>query len=215
MIGFPQPETDLSAPWRLFVALPLPERVREELETARSEPRRALSSVAVRWTRREQFHLTLRFLGNVDAGWVGGLTDALRYACSEFSPLKLRAERLGFFPNPRRPRVFWVGVQDEEDRLPRLQHAVEKAVSDFTSEPGEERFTGHVTLGRIKFISKAKAEALAAWALNSTNRCFGQWTADQIELIRSELTSSGSNYTTLATLPLAASGLAGQSDALE
>lgn len=193
-----------SQAYRLFVALPLPEKIKDEIEKAQAELRRALSEGCIRWARRDQFHLTLKFLGNVETQRMEELTHALRRACENFSPLKLRAEQIGFFPDARRPRVIWVGVNDEQEQLPLLQRAIEISVQEFTEEKSEDKFSGHVTLGRAKKIQRREAEILAKLAADMAQRFFGEWTADKVELIRSELSSGGARYTTLAAIPLAA-----------
>ena len=101
------------ATFRLFIAVTIPEEIKAKIEEAQAELRRALPAHGVRWTRREQFHLTLRFLGDVDAARVEPLGEAIRAVCRGFGPLHLRAERVGFFPDLRYPRVVWVGVQDQ------------------------------------------------------------------------------------------------------
>src|ERR1017187_6677705 len=118
---------DDSERFRLFIAVTLPEEVKAKIEAAQAELRRALPGPGVCWTRREQFHLTLKFLGEVDAARVQPLEEAIRTACRGFSALPLRAERVGFFPDLRYPRVVWAGVRDETDQLPRLQQAVDAA----------------------------------------------------------------------------------------
>src|SRR4051812_30141329 len=90
---------------RLFVAISLPNGVKDEIEKAQKEMRDALPGNFMRWTNREQFHLTLKFLGNVASSRVAELTEILREACGQFSALRLRAERIGFFPDARFPRV--------------------------------------------------------------------------------------------------------------
>jgi 2'-5' RNA ligase len=189
--------------FRLFIALTMPEDVKTEIEKAQAELRRALPKDCVRWTKREQFHLTLKFLGNVDAQRFEPLADAVRGACQGFAALDLRAERIGFFPDLRLPRVVWAGVRDQREQLPRLQRAVEASTRDFSAEESSERFTGHVTLGRIKAIRRPEAEALAKVASGLAARFFGAWTADKIEIIRSQLSPDGARHTTLATVPLA------------
>src|ERR1039457_124364 len=129
--------------FRLFIAVAIPEEVKAKIEAAQAELRRALPGPGVRWTRREQFHLTLKFLGDVDAARVQPLEEAIRAACRGFSALPLRAERVGFFPDLRYPRVAWVGVQDQAEQWPRLHQTVEAATKGFTTEEKEERFTGH------------------------------------------------------------------------
>ena len=120
--------------FRLFVAVAVPEDVKAKMEAAQAELRRVLPERSVRWARREQFHLTLRFLGDVEAARVEALAEAIRAACRGFGALHLRAERVGFFPDLRYPRVVWVGVQDQAEQLPRLQQAVEAATAGFTTQ---------------------------------------------------------------------------------
>jgi 2'-5' RNA ligase len=193
---------DESEQFRLFVAVALPEGVKDRIQDAQAELRRVLPGSNVRWSRREQFHLTLRFLGDVEAGRVEALGEALRGACRGFPPLRLRAEGIGCFPDVRRPRVLWAGVLDETQQLGRLQAAVEHASHEFTTEEKEEHFTGHVTLARIKGINRNEAESLAQAAAGVKNRPFGEWTAYKIELVRSELLPQGARHTSVAEMAL-------------
>jgi 2'-5' RNA ligase len=188
--------------YRLFVAISLPEEVKDEIEKAQTELRRALPGDCVRWAKREQFHLTLKFLGNVAVNRTEALVGSVREACGHFSVLPLRAERIGFFPHAKSPRVVWVGVNDRDNVLPELQAAIESAVADFAVEKPEGKFAGHVTLGRVKLIKRPQAEILSALALDLAEKVFGDWTAGKVEIIRSELLPSGARYTTLAGIPL-------------
>ena len=202
---------------RLFVAISPPEEVKDQIEKAQQRLRGALPGNIVRWTKREQFHLTLKFLGNVAETHVNELAEVLRTACQCAGALRLRAERIGFFPGARMPRVLWVGVHDERDLLPPLQQIIEQRVEHFTaasetpavpaaSSPAgrrrsqEKAFIGHITLGRIERIRRSEAETLAKAASDIADPFFGEWTASHVELIRSELLSGGSRYTTLAEI---------------
>ncbi len=187
---------------RLFVAISLPDPVKDEIEKAQRHLRSAFPGKSVRWTKREQFHLTLKFLGNVRQTRVSELISALREACMPLSELQVRVEGMGFFPDARFPRVLWVGVRDRKNLLFRLHEVVEAGVSRVTGERPDERFTAHVTLGRIERIRRQDTETLAELVAPISKLSFGEWTANKIELIRSQLSSSGSRYTTLATIPL-------------
>jgi RNA 2',3'-cyclic 3'-phosphodiesterase len=189
--------------FRLFVAIPVPDAVREEMLRVQRELQPLAPRRVIRWTRPDQFHLTLRFLGDVSSDRVTDLQDSLRAACSAAAPLHLRAQGVGFFPNARSPRVLWIGVNDAESRLGDLQRGVEAAVQRFTAEPGGERFAGHLTLGRFKQFGRLDIKALTAHAETLKTRMFGEWTTPGIELIRSELSPIGAHYTTLATFLLA------------
>jgi 2'-5' RNA ligase len=195
--------------WRLFVAVSVPEAVKDEIEMVRKEMR-ALPGEFVRWTKRDQFHLTLKFLGSVAQSRVPELTDVLHEACRPFNAMRLRAEGIGFFPNLRCPRVAWVGVRDGQNVLPQLQARIESSLDPFSEtrsgtvklRRSDELFVGHVTLSRIRGAKKEIAEVWERVAQRMNGRFFGEWTADKVELIRSELSSNGSRYTTVAEFPL-------------
>jgi 2'-5' RNA ligase len=188
--------------YRLFIALPVPEAVKVEIEQAQARLRAAVTEKSVRWTTREQFHLTLKFLGSVASDRVDALIRSVAGATNSLQPLALRAGRVGFFPNARRPRVIWVGVQDEHNLLAMLQGKLEEATRDFTKEEPEERFVGHVTIGRAKEIDRRDAEALSRIAGDLTGTTFGKWKADKLEIMRSQLSPKGATHTCLAAIPL-------------
>jgi 2'-5' RNA ligase len=189
--------------YRLFVAVMIPDDVKVKMEAAQADLRQVLPDRNVRWAPREQFHLTLRFLGDVEAAKVEALAETMRTACAGFGVLQLRAERIGCFPGRGYPRIVWVGVRDEAEQLPRLQQVVQAATEGVTTEPKEERFTGHLTLARIKGIKRPEAEALGKAAMGMADMLFGQWTAYQIELMRSELLPQGARHSSLASIALA------------
>jgi 2'-5' RNA ligase len=189
---------------RLFVAIVLPETVRDEILRVQGELQPLVPREAARWSRPDQFHLTLRFLGNVPAVAVGGLMQSVEAVCRNASPLALSAKGIGFFPNPRSPRVIWAGIHDDSGRLVDLQQRLEMAVSPFNSEPGKTNFTGHVTLGRLKKPGQGEVRALAVRAQSLAAQMFGNWTAHEVVIIRSELFSPGARHTLLAAFHLGA-----------
>ena len=187
---------------RLFVALRVPGAVQREIGKAQTELRRALTPGAASWTREEQFHLTLRFLGDVDASRVGELTEALRGACGGFAPMKLCAKQIGFFPNARAPRVLWVGIQDAAGNLPALQMAIVRATAEFGSQPDGKKFAAHITLARLKPLNPSEAATLAAAVDEYAAKVFGEWETATVDLMRSELLRDGARHTLVASLPL-------------
>src|SRR5262249_26861707 len=110
---------------RLFVALAAPEAVKSEIGVAQNELREALPDGSFRWTWPEPFHLTLRFYVNVAADRIDALNIKLRLICRDFAPLKVRAERIGFFPERGFPRVIWVSVCDEHQQLVQLHRCIQ------------------------------------------------------------------------------------------
>jgi 2'-5' RNA ligase len=187
---------------RLFIAIALPDPIRQAIEKAQDDLRAALPTKSIRWTRSDQFHLTMRFLGGVETQRVDRLDEAVRSACAGAGVLRLRAAGIGVFPGPRRPRVVWTGVGDRDQRLAKLQRSIEAATSAFTDEPPQDKFTGHITLARCRDINRAEASTLAALVEAMEHRSFGEWNADGVDIIRSQPTPQGSRYTTLATIGL-------------
>jgi 2'-5' RNA ligase len=187
---------------RLFIALSVPPDVREKIKGAQEELRHALLHARIRWTQVEQFHLTLRFLGDVEAQRWRSLCESFATACRRFAPLKLRAAGLGCFPNARRPRVIWVGIEDATGRLAELQRMIQAATQDFTVEEAEPNFSGHVTLGRIKEIHRKETEVLARAIADAAQKSWGEWTAQHVEIFRSELSADGAKHVLAASVGL-------------
>jgi 2'-5' RNA ligase len=183
---------------RLFIAISVPEEIRMEIGRTQDELRRMVPADCARWTKPDQFHLTLRFLGDVPVESVTALKEAVNAVCGGDPALRLRAQGVGFFPNARSPRVVWAGVNDGEGRLVDLQRRIEGAVRQFAEEAGTERFAGHVTLGRFRHLKQHEIEKLAAQALTVKDRVFGEWTAEGVEIYRSELAPTGARHTCLA-----------------
>jgi 2'-5' RNA ligase len=188
---------------RLFVAIPVPEPVRDEIAVAQRELQSLAPRGVVRWTKPEQMHLTLKFLGGVPADRFEDLKESVQKVCAGRPSLRLRAKGIGFFPNARSPRVIWAGVGDEEERLADLQREIESAVRPFAAEPGAENFVGHLTLGRFKDARRREIEQLVNLAQAMGDRRFGEWMAREIEIVRSELFPAGARHTLLAAFPLA------------
>jgi 2'-5' RNA ligase len=187
---------------RTFVAIAVPEEVRTQLLAAQHDLLTVLPRQAAAWSKPDNMHLTLRFLGNVAAARVLELTNKLRPALTGFGALELICERLGCFPDLRFPRVVWAWVHDEAERLPQLQLQIDAAVREFAEQPAESRFVGHVTLARPKQIKRPEAERLARFVEGAVGRTFGRWQAKEVILMRSELSSAGSKYEELARFPL-------------
>lgn len=189
---------------RVFIAIAVPDLIKEQIKTTQDRLCTGFNRRSVRWTNPDHFHLTLRFLGRVEAGSVASLVDTLRTVCQSVRPLQLRAKGVGFFPSSRAPRVIWVGVHESEERLASFQQTVQRASLGFTSEPAEERFSGHITLGRTKRLSRNETTTLARTAERYSGTTFGEWRAHEVHVMRSQLSAVGAVHSLLAAVPLCA-----------
>ena len=172
------------------------------LERAKRELQTALPRAAVRWVAAEQMHLTMKFLGDIETDQIGPLTGALRAACGGCPVLELCASGLCCFPDLRFPRVLCAAVEDPHRELKRLHSAICTAVSPFVSPEPDKPFTAHITLGRIKRISKPEVRIVSSIVSRMATSMFGGWTARSIELMRSELSAQGPTHTCLAQISL-------------
>ncbi len=133
---------------RTFIAIPLPTGVRDKLEPILAEFR-SLSS-AVRWTKTENLHLTLKFVGGISPAPMEELTLRLHETLAHTPRFRLRLDGYGAFPNLRRPRVFWSAVRGAVRELQVAQGRVELACIQ-ARVPGELKpFVPHLTLGRVR-----------------------------------------------------------------
>jgi RNA 2',3'-cyclic 3'-phosphodiesterase len=187
---------------RVFVALPVPSEVRDELCHAQAELQAGLEGEGVRWVRSEHMHLTIKFLGNIDDKKVEDVIAMTTSACAALAPVQLRSEGFGFFPENRLPRVIWASVHDETQQLARLEEAITAAVGRFAIDENEKAFSAHLTLGRIRDMRASAIRFLVDTARGMGDWKFGKWTAGMVEIIRSEMNANGLQYITLAEIPL-------------
>ncbi len=147
-----QPLPSPNRPFRCFVGLPLPESWQAGLLHATRRLAEVLSS-RISWTQPGNWHLTLKFLGNVDAAQLPAVVEALRGV--RFASFTLTAGQAGSFPGlgPRPgppPRVLWLGLALGGEQCVRLAADVEQALLSLGFAPEARPFSAHLTLGRVK-----------------------------------------------------------------
>ncbi len=190
--------------YRLFVAVGIPERIKRELAAAQAEMQKTISKTGVTWTRLEQVHVTLKFLGNVPAGKVDPIKEQLARALSNASAFELRAEQVGAFPDARFPRVLWAGITDIHGTLEQIHQTVEITLRQFTTQDEEKSFQPHATLGRIKHLTTHDRKLLSELLSKMSKQSFGEWRVNTIELMRSQLSSEGAVHSCIAPFELTA-----------
>jgi len=184
---------------RAFLAIEPPEDILQSLSRLQEKLKREIGG-RISWTKPQGQHLTLKFFGDISAEDVNNICTAVKNRIASGSSLNLKIEKLGVFPDARRPRVLWCGVTGDGEKLSVLQKKLE---ADFEGIgfPAENRpFRLHLTLGRIKEphgltgISEAltKHNAFAA----------GKFECKELILFQSKLLPQGAVYTKLAEFTL-------------
>lgn len=184
--------------WRLFIALELPGEVLAAIARAQDSLKRAIPEQAVRWVRPEAIHLTLKFLGDVPREQMAAVQEGLSSACAGHHPLALGIEGVGCFPNSLRPRVVWLGVTGDVQKLAALQESVERHIAPLGFPTEGRGFTPHLTLGRTQRSASRDAIAQIGRAVDrGIDGQLATWQVDGVSLIRSQLRPEGALYTTL------------------
>jgi 2'-5' RNA ligase len=181
---------------RLFVAMDIPEGVRAAISAIVAKLRAAGPNA--RWVRIEGAHVTLKFIGETPDARVPEIRSALASIVPR-PPIAIQFRGLGFFPNPRRPRVFWAGVEAAPD-LAALAAAVETALYPLGIAREDRAFAPHLTLAR--FDPPRSQDALQSAIEKFGPVEFGGVTANEFHLYQSVLKRGGAEYTRLATFPL-------------
>ncbi len=184
-------------PWRLFVAIQLPGSVKSELvamgdrvwRPRRGRGRSPYLSRDVRWTDRDNLHLTLKFIGDVDPDFVSQLREAMLEVSSESASLNLRLGENGCFPGPRTPRVLWTGIRGDVRRMTSMVAQLEGAFSRRGIERETRDFTPHITVGRVRGgLPKYVLSGIGnRWLDAETDYRRSSITVDRIVLMRSHL----------------------------
>jgi 2'-5' RNA ligase len=187
---------------RAFIAIEIPSEIQAAIARHTAPLQAALDDSMVRWVPTHNLHLTLKFLGDVSPANLELLTQMLTVEASQQGAFEMGFSGIGAFPDARRPRVLWIGIQAPAE-LEALSHGIEAACARL-GYPGEKRpFSPHLTIGRVKQnIQGARLQSIRA-ALESTRiDHLGTAHITDVRLFKSELKPTGAVYTQLFSAPL-------------
>ena len=187
---------------RAFIAIALPDSILDELKrqqaifrSARSWP--STASDQIRWTRPEGIHLTLKFLGEISEEQARKVIDALG-TLDRFEKFWVEVKGFGFFPDDRRPRVFWAGLEAPLG-LAELAGKVGDAMGSLGFPRETRPFTPHLTLARFKTPrGQPELETLVG---REAHRSLGRFEVSEFFLYESKLGPRGAEYRKVARIP--------------
>ena len=157
--------------------------------------REAVPNALASWSREENIHLTLKFLGEIQTSRLSRLSNAAAQAVENFSPFQITLEGTGVFPKHGPPRVLWIGVQDESGKLARLQTGLEKACASEGFSREDKEYNPHLTIARLRKPQGARTVAAAHKEMRFEPEVA---TVAELLVIRSEPSSAGSRYTVIS-----------------
>ena len=186
--------------FRLFWAINLPSSLKSKLAAVQEKLKTI--NADTKWVEEKNLHLTLQFLGDVDASSITTLINNMENALDGFPALHLGLGGLGFFPNLKRPRVLWAGIAGDLSSLQKLSDAVQKA-NLLAGFPGEEReFRPHLTLARLRSNKGLGALFTAVKDLSGSVTYLGDLNVTSVDLMKSKLSRQGPTYTLLQAVKL-------------
>ncbi len=181
---------------RLFIAIDLPEGWRELL----AKPQQSIGWLGhgVKWVDPKSTHLTLKFLGETAPNLLEEVKVRAAESVAQFPAFTMRMRGTGVFPEPKKPRVYWAGIEAPQTLLD-LQVNLEQAMEELGFEPEQRAFSPHLTLARIKdpMGKQRMTEALLNFKLESEPA-----QVTEAVLMRSHLSEDGAHYEALARFPL-------------
>jgi 2'-5' RNA ligase len=149
----------------------------------------------ISWTRSQGNHITLKFFGNIDQDDVKNICAIMKKQVASVPTLSLNVEKIGAFPDARRPRVLWLGTAGDIEKLAALQTRIERDFEGIGFPRENRPFRAHLTLGRIKIPQEIMGISEALHKHNDF--IVGKFNCSEIILFQSKLTREGAIYTKL------------------
>lgn len=186
---------------RVFIAVPLPDPVKSDLTDLQMRLKK--SGLHASYPKPKTFHLTLKFIGDVDIQKIDTIVRCMKEAVGQVkAPIRLKAAALGVFPSVKKGRVLWSGISGgTTDILALVVKSINNGLYQHLGiQPETRRFSPHLTLARLK--KKVKPEKLVSLIRQYSQFCTQEFEVHVIRLYKSELNASGAVHTVLAEIKI-------------
>ena len=181
--------------WRLFIALATPASVRAKLTAHIDRLRKSCPEVSASWSREENLHLTLKFLGETPVAKVESLSQAAARAAGALERFELVVKGCGSFPPRGQPRVLWLGIEDPSGGLSKLHQRLEDECFQAGFARERRAFHPHLTIARLRKPQGSRQLAELHKEIGFETETVG---VSALMLVRSELRPEGSRHSTIA-----------------
>jgi 2'-5' RNA ligase len=180
---------------RVFVAIPLPEEVKEQLAHLQKKLKVACPSGGVKWVGSENFHITVFFVGEVFEEAVEKIKEFLLERSQKLFKTSLQIKGVGYFGKESAPRVLWVGMSGELQQFAELASDIKHFTDSLNLKTDEKPFSAHITLCRIN--NPASGRELIKKIKDFEKYETASFIANRIVLMESVLSSAGPTYTAI------------------
>ncbi|MFQ5707374.1 MAG: RNA 2',3'-cyclic phosphodiesterase [bacterium] len=181
---------------RTFIAVEIPQQVRQNIAAVQNAFKKEQDHL--RWTKPDNIHLTLKFLGDVEEDKIEAIADAVDTGAQSLVAFNCLVEELGAFPNFNRARVLWVGITDPQNQLTNLAQKIDHELGKMGFPREKRKFSPHLTIARVKsrlsenFVARLQQEAFHG----------GEVRVAEIVVVKSDLKPRGAEYTVLKRIRL-------------
>ena len=191
--------------YRTFIAIELPSDIRKRITEHIARLRHEFPDVRASWSREENLHLTLKFLGDIAVSRIADLSKATAEAARSVNPFELTVGDCGTFPPQGQPKVLWIGTTPGAQAFVKAGaqasclHVLHEVIDDECAEAGFERearpYHPHLTIARLRTRGGSRSLAAAHKEFGFANQTF---IASELVVFRSELRSEGSKHTIIS-----------------
>jgi 2'-5' RNA ligase len=186
--------------YRVFIAIELPSLIRRQIKEHIDQLRSRFPHVRASWSREDNLHLTLKFLGEIPISRIPALSESCSEAIEQIEPFDLTVRGCGTFPAHGKPKVLWIGIEDTDAEaqtspLHKLHAAVENSCAAFGFEREVRPYHPHLTIARIR---EANDSRVLAEHHRQTEFATPTFTVSQIVVFSSQLSKEGSRHSPLS-----------------
>jgi len=184
---------------RSFLAFELPVEIKKNVNRVSKEIRHA--GLDARWVKVENIHLTVIFLGNIKTEVIENINDAIGKVCPGYGSFQVALKGMGCFPNRRRPRVLWIGLDGDLDRMSHFRDDLQKSLKPFGIKAEKRSFRPHLTLARFRSMRKMGSKLEDILMAHETLETPME-SLKELIFFKSDLKPGGAVYTQLKSWPL-------------
>jgi len=187
---------------RTFIAIDFPKEILEKISRIITFLQSQTTEKALKWVETDIMHLTLKFIGEISEDAVRDVQTIMRHTLQGQNAFEVSIEGLGMYPNPKNPRVVWLGISAEK-ALFDIQKNLDLALQKINIPSEKRGFSPHLTIARLRKSTDVKTirligETLSQFKVDS----LGTVLIKEIRLYQSQLTPTGPIYTPLLKIPL-------------
>jgi len=187
---------------RCFIAVDLPSEIKKGISSQITLIDSQIPKGSVRWVDQVNLHLTIKFLGEIQALQVNKIQNVLDLVLRSVPEFDMAIAGAGLFPSARKPRIIWLGITPAHE-VTWLAEKVESAMQSLGFNPEERAFSPHLTIGRVsRDVSDTVLPAITAAVMKNQPGEIGVIHTQSLTIYRSDLRPRGPIYTPLAHVQL-------------